>query len=94
MLRLVEFDPNFRLKQLKDGDTVSTTERYVFAVNHKGINVKLTLSGNKEDIRKNFSSYKFDINAKTFIQNTINSEFSQKLLDEFTTEEDDEDNTE
>lgn len=82
-LRLVKYDPKYVLKQLKGGDTVETTETYTLAVNYKGINVKLLLSGNAEDIRENFSNFKFDIKKKTFIQLDLNSKISQKVLDEF-----------
>lgn len=82
-LRLVKYDPKYVLKQLKGGDTVETTETYTLAVNYKGINIKLLLSGNAEDIRENFSNYNFDINKKTFVQIDLNSKITQKVLEEF-----------
>lgn len=82
-LRLVDKDQKDKLKQLKGGDTVETTETLNFAVNYKGINVKLILRGNAEDIRENFSNFKFDIRNKTFIQMDLNSKITQKVLDDF-----------
>jgi len=85
-LRLSKKGTNKKLKQLKDGDTVETTEIYTFTVNYKGINVKMELRGNAEDIRTNFSNFNFDIQNKTFIQVDLNSKISQKVLEEFAAE--------
>ena len=93
-LRLIEEDPKHKLKQLKGGDTVETTQKYTFTVNYNGINVKLELKGNAEDVRKNFSQFDFDIQGKTFVQMDINSKITQKVLDDFAENGDDEEEEE
>ena len=87
-MRLQNFGTNNKLKILKNGDSVELSEKYEFTCNYQGINIKTVITGNAEDIRKNFSNYKFILNQstkKTFFQMDMNSKIAQKVLDEFAT---------
>ena len=45
------------------------------------------MKGNSEDIRANFSNFKFDIRNKTFVQMDLNSKITQKVMEDFAEDE-------